>query len=76
MAVGVPLRGYSSTRTGEAPMAETNDKDKLTAEGVALAANVVELLRATPVNHADLVADDYDAEAQSIEEYLQSKQPG
>ena len=57
-------------------MAETNDKDKLTAEGTALAARVVELLRATPVNRADLVADDYDAEAQSIEEYLQSKQPG
>jgi len=57
-------------------MAETNDKDKLTAEGVALAAHVVALLRVTPVNGADLAADDYDAESQSIEEYLQSKEPG
>ena len=57
-------------------MAGTKDRDGLNQEGVELAAQVVALLRVTPINRADLVADDYDAESQSIEEYLQSKEPG
>jgi len=55
---------------------ERNDlgKDNVSPEDLKLAQDVIGTLKPRPPTPAETAADDYNEEAQSVEEYLQNKQ--